>query len=62
MRWLPDGDHSFRPRKKSGHTEEQNRETAVTEIKLFVRDIMESRNKQSRHKRSTARRARLWRS
>ena len=46
IRWLPDGDHSFRPRKKSGHTEEQNRETAVTEITLFVRKIMDSQNKQ----------------
>lgn len=31
-RWIPDGDHSFKPRKKSGYTEQQNREAAVAAI------------------------------
>lgn len=30
--WLPDGDHSFKPRKKSGYTEEQNRDAAIAAI------------------------------
>ncbi len=27
--WLPDGDHGFKPRKKSGHTEEENIRSAT---------------------------------
>ncbi|MFG0334977.1 MAG: alpha/beta fold hydrolase [Maioricimonas sp. JB049] len=36
IEWLPDGDHSFKPRKASGHTLEQNRTAAVESIVQFV--------------------------
>jgi uncharacterized protein len=36
IHWLPDGDHSFKPRKKSGVTEDQNREAAIGEIGAFL--------------------------
>ncbi|MEE8585420.1 MAG: alpha/beta family hydrolase [Acidobacteriota bacterium] len=34
--WMPDGDHSWKPRKKSGHTQEQNIAKAVSEVVKFV--------------------------
>jgi predicted alpha/beta-hydrolase family hydrolase len=34
--WIPDGDHSFVPRKSSGRTEDQNIELAVRQITAFV--------------------------
>lgn len=34
--WMPDGDHSFMPRKSSGRTEEQSWDAAVEEITVFV--------------------------
>jgi len=34
--WLTDGDHSFKPRKKSGITEQTNWRTAITSIIRFV--------------------------
>jgi predicted alpha/beta-hydrolase family hydrolase len=37
--WLKDGDHSFKPRKSSGQTEEQNWEEAVGEITKFVEGL-----------------------
>jgi predicted alpha/beta-hydrolase family hydrolase len=37
--WLTDGDHSFKPRKKSGTTEEQNLQAAVEEINSFVQRL-----------------------
>ena len=40
IRWLTDGDHSFKPRKKSGITEEHNRQTAIKEIISFVNSIL----------------------
>jgi len=36
VRWLPDGDHSFKPRKISGRTEQQNWEDAIQEIVAFA--------------------------
>ncbi len=35
--WLEDGDHSFKPRKSSGRTEEQNWEEAIQAISGFLR-------------------------
>lgn len=35
--WLPDGDHSLKPRKSSGHTADENLSLAVAEIAAFVR-------------------------
>ncbi len=37
MAWLPDGDHSFKPRASSGVTESQNLTTAVDAICRFIR-------------------------
>ena len=34
--WLTDGDHGFRPRKRSGLTETENLDTAVVQTALFV--------------------------
>jgi predicted alpha/beta-hydrolase family hydrolase len=36
IHWLPDGDHSFKPRKSSGRTEEQNWAEAVDAIANFT--------------------------
>lgn len=36
FQWLQDGDHSFKPRKRSGHTEVDNLATSVKAIKAFV--------------------------
>jgi predicted alpha/beta-hydrolase family hydrolase len=35
LHWLVDGDHSFKPRKKSGRTEEQNWQEAIDKIDTF---------------------------
>ena len=37
--WLADGDHSFKPRKSSGRTEEQNLDAAVLAIDRFCSKI-----------------------
>jgi uncharacterized protein len=37
--WLPDGDHSFKPRASSGRTERQNLDEAVAVVAQFVRDL-----------------------
>jgi predicted alpha/beta-hydrolase family hydrolase len=34
--WMPDGDHSFTPRKSSGRTEVQNWQVALEEVGAFV--------------------------
>jgi predicted alpha/beta-hydrolase family hydrolase len=39
MVFLPDGDHSFKPRKTSGHTQEENMAAAVREIVAFCGTI-----------------------
>jgi hypothetical protein len=36
IRWIEDGDHSFKPRKSSGRTETQNWDAAIQEIVAFV--------------------------
>ncbi len=36
LHWAPDGDHGLKPRKKSGHTEEDNLNAAVTAIATFI--------------------------
>lgn len=36
VHWLPDGDHSFKPRKSSGRTEQENWEQAVKAIRTFL--------------------------
>ncbi len=37
--WIKDGDHSFKPRKKSGRTEEQNLAEAVDAVIGFIRRL-----------------------
>ncbi len=43
LKFLPDGDHSFKPRKSSGHTEEENLQTAVREIVGFIASLTPGR-------------------
>ncbi len=37
--WLPDGDHGFKPRKKSGFTEEAHLQSAVRALLSFVKGL-----------------------
>lgn len=37
--WVHDGDHSFKPRKSSGFTEEQNFSTSMNEIEQFIQTL-----------------------
>ncbi|HHX8510907.1 TPA: alpha/beta family hydrolase [Vibrio diabolicus] len=37
--FLPDGDHSFKPRKSSGHTEAGNIELAVEQLAAFIKEV-----------------------
>jgi predicted alpha/beta-hydrolase family hydrolase len=37
--WLEDGDHSFKPRVASGHTEKEHLATAVAAVEHFVREL-----------------------
>ncbi len=37
--WLPDGDHSLKPRKASGHSYEEHMRTAATEVAVFLRSL-----------------------
>jgi predicted alpha/beta-hydrolase family hydrolase len=39
VKWLVDGDHSFKPRKSSGRTERGNWETAVGDMETFVTSL-----------------------
>ena len=39
VHWVEDGDHSFKPRKKSGRTEQQNWEEALDRIESFVKSV-----------------------
>ena len=36
LQWIPDGDHSLSPRKRSGRTEEQNLGLAVQHVHAFL--------------------------
>ena len=40
LQWLPDGDHSFKPRKSSGVSEAQNWQQAVAEADRFCRGLL----------------------
>lgn len=41
--WMGDGDHSYKPRRASGRTEEQNWEAALVEIATFLEALPSSR-------------------
>ena len=40
LRWIPDGDHSFKPRKRSGRTEQMNWTLAVDLAHQFMGDLL----------------------
>ena len=43
VHWLADGDHSFKPRKKtSGRTEKENVEEAIATVAAFIDDLIEN--------------------
>ena len=48
--WLDDGDHSFKPRKTSGRTEQQNWEAALDEIVTFLETLSNKRENKQRKK------------
>ncbi len=39
IEWLPDGDHSLKPRKRSGHTEEENLNRVCDSIHRFLQAL-----------------------
>ena len=39
LHWLKDGDHSFKPRKSSGRTQEQNWQEGVDVVAEFVQQL-----------------------
>ncbi len=39
LKWIPDGNHGLVPRKRSGHTEETNRELAAAAIAEFIHNL-----------------------
>lgn len=41
--FLPDGDHSFKPRKRSGFTEEQNIASAVDSLSQFIFEVYDAK-------------------
>ncbi|KJY80324.1 alpha/beta family hydrolase [Vibrio nigripulchritudo] len=41
LTFIPDGDHSFKPRKSSGHTQDSNIELAVSHLERFIRSCYE---------------------
>ena len=48
--WVPDGDHSFKPRKSSGRTEQQNWDAALGEMVLFLEALSEGKENKQRRK------------
>jgi predicted alpha/beta-hydrolase family hydrolase len=49
--WVKDGDHSFKPRKTSGRTEQQNWEMALEEIEMFP-EALPGRKRTSQRKKA----------
>lgn len=41
--FIPDGDHSFKPRKRSGHTEQENIDRAVAYLATFVQRVYDEK-------------------
>jgi predicted alpha/beta-hydrolase family hydrolase len=39
LAWLEDGDHSFKPRARSGRTERQNLDEAIAEVARFLQSV-----------------------
>ncbi len=40
--FLPDGDHSLKPRKASGHTEQGNRDLVVAHLAAFIKECVDA--------------------
>ena len=38
-RWIPDGDHNFSPRKRSGFSDDQNLQNVVRCVDAFMTDV-----------------------
>ncbi|MBI3408094.1 MAG: dienelactone hydrolase family protein [Planctomycetes bacterium] len=47
VKWIEDGDHSFKPRKKSRRTEQQNWEAAIEEIVAFLGSLRAAKGSES---------------
>ncbi|MDK9762258.1 dienelactone hydrolase family protein [Vibrio sp. D420a] len=43
VEFIPDGDHSFKPRKSSGHTEKQNIALAVEKLAKFIKGAIDEK-------------------
>ena len=43
VEFIPDGDHSFKPRKSSGHTEQQNIALAVEKLAKFIKGAIDEK-------------------
>ena len=39
LQWIPDGDHSFTPRKRSGRTEEQSMDLVIDHVHEFLHSV-----------------------
>ncbi len=39
IEWMPDGDHSFNARKKSGHSAAENLKTCIERVVAFIRQL-----------------------
>jgi hypothetical protein len=48
--WMVDGDHSFKPRKTSGRTEQQNWEASLSEIVIFLEGLSDGKEGKRREK------------
>ena len=46
LKWLEDGDHGFKPRKKSGRTEKQNWKDALDALICFTKNLQASKHGQ----------------
>ncbi|MDD1822371.1 alpha/beta fold hydrolase [Photobacterium sp. ZSDE20] len=40
VEFIPDGDHSFKPRKSSGYTEQQNIALTVEKLSVFIKEVL----------------------
>ena len=50
LHWLEDGDHGFKPRKKSGRTEQKNWDEALDAIQVFSKKIWKPNASQPLHR------------
>ena len=48
MKWIKDGDHSLKPRKSSGCTDQQNWEHGIVEIETFLSELTDRKRDRKR--------------